>query len=641
MRDSNGLSKDQLTRSRVNRNWERKIKLVKKATDQLEDPLFLLNQLKSLMQQNESFGLDILKAEPALKELQSFFLLSKHVVPNQDCANEIEEFPPKGLLITALKEAKEQSQSFQEELKQITAIMEQKQQSLDEAKVYNLVASFFQKVVKSCSDRAISGILNQDKANQIQGYRGVEIKGEQLRISFPQIPDSIHINQKGKNAEIHDEEMIVLEPQGNEVIITLLSVAGRLAELKLSRKMTDQGMRDLPPSNSWDIESIYKLLLGEDVTVKDANLDEGTSNAAANEADVKLSTDETRIVQGYKVFNRNADVLNEIFQEYSNIAENFRVAHSDSQSFYMNSLAEVYKKIMKSKREIVEPDDIKNMKKMVGDMEHVGLQVTWLKEMLEIQERKRELQEKIESFEAKKTEAKQELVQLDMLEKKKRPFWGGDSMSCGFYSAMRYLDSFPLQIQKYVVKIIDVLPDGHCGFRSIAGLLGFGSDGWLKVRQDLIEELCNYRSYYVNFYGSNEVFDELLDTLSCFKVAAPYKNWMTLPEMGHLIASRYDVVLVHISAKQCMTYLPLRSTPPSPSEHRIIVIGFVNDNHFVQVLMDSTSPIPPIACNWYKFRHDNALGWETPYQARIKVFMSLILKDSDVATQEVIDLDEP
>ncbi|XP_052177632.1 uncharacterized protein LOC127791693 [Diospyros lotus] len=138
-----------------------------------------------------------------------------------------------------------------------------------------------------------------------------------------------------------------------------------------------------------------------------------------------------------------------------------------------------------------------------------------------------------------------------------------------------YDDCFPPQIQPFLHNIVNVESDGHCGFRAIAGLL---------------------------------------------------------------VASKYNVVLVHLSRIQCLTYLPLRSIPPPAVQHRMITIGFVNDCHFVQVFLKPRSPIPPVALNWYRFRCDNARDWETPYISRIQAFLSLV--GQDVATQEVFDLSD-
>ena len=42
---------------------------------------------------------------------------------------------------------------------------------------------------------------------------------------------------------------------------------------------------------------------------------------------------------------------------------------------------------------------------------------------------------------------------------------------------LKYIKCFPHQIRKHIVNIVDVKADGHCGYRSIAGLLGMGEDG--------------------------------------------------------------------------------------------------------------------------------------------------------------------
>ena len=61
-------------------------------------------------------------------------------------------------------------------------------------------------------------------------------------------------------------------------------------------------------------------------------------------------------------------------------------------------------------------------------------------------------------------------------------------------------------------------------------------------------------------------------------------KWMNIINMGYVIASWYNVILVSLSLQQSMTFFPLRSQPPRDSSvHRIICIGHVYGNHFVQV----------------------------------------------------------
>ena len=59
---------------------------------------------------------------------------------------------------------------------------------------------------------------------------------------------------------------------------------------------------------------------------------------------------------------------------------------------------------------------------------------------------------------------------------------------------------------------------------------------------------------------------------------------MTMPNMGHIVASKYNVMFVHVSMQQCSMFLPLLSTSFSILEQKIISIGFVNNNHFVEVI---------------------------------------------------------
>ncbi|KAL5169636.1 Protein FAR1-RELATED SEQUENCE 5 [Glycine soja] len=105
------------------------------------------------------------------------------------------------------------------------------------------------------------------------------------------------------------------------------------------------------------------------------------------------------------------------------------------------------------------------------------------------------------------------------------------------------LDQFAPFIHDFIHNVVDVKTDNNCGYRSIAGLLGIEEDSWPLVSVD---------------------------------------KWMNITEMGYVIASRYNVILVSLSQKQSMTFFPLRSQPPDSSVHRMICVGHVFGNHFVQ-----------------------------------------------------------
>jgi len=61
-------------------------------------------------------------------------------------------------------------------------------------------------------------------------------------------------------------------------------------------------------------------------------------------------------------------------------------------------------------------------------------------------------------------------------------------------------------------------------------------------------------------------------------------KWMNITDMGYVIASRYNVILVFLSLQQSMMFFPLRSQPPTDSfMHHLICISHVYDNPFFQV----------------------------------------------------------
>ncbi|KAL5187727.1 60S ribosomal protein L44 [Glycine soja] len=73
-------------------------------------------------------------------------------------------------------------------------------------------------------------------------------------------------------------------------------------------------------------------------------------------------------------------------------------------------------------------------------------------------------------------------------------------------------------------------------------------------------------------------------------------KWMDITDMGHVIASRYNVIVVSLSKQQSMTFFPLRSQPLTNSSlHRIICIGHVG------VSFQASTPVPirvPNGCDF-------------------------------------------
>ncbi|KAL5146567.1 putative protein FAR1-RELATED SEQUENCE 10 [Glycine soja] len=188
------------------------------------------------------------------------------------------------------------------------------------------------------------------------------------------------------------------------------------------------------------------------------------------------------------------------------------------------------------------------------------------------------------------------------------------------------LDQFAPFIQGFIRDVVDVKADGNCGYRSIATLLGIGEDSWLLVHNELIKELGRWSHEYMNLFGGTERFEQLkLSLLVDGFSKVSVDKWMDITEMGYVIASRYNVILVSLSRQQSMTFFPLRSQPPPDSSgHRMICVGHVFGNHFVQVYLKDHCPLPPLALLWSNNCYSQAKHWTIPYISRMQQYTSLM-----------------
>ncbi|KAL8482904.1 hypothetical protein ACS0TY_025808 [Phlomoides rotata] len=129
-------------------------------------------------------------------------------------------------------------------------------------------------------------------------------------------------------------------------------------------------------------------------------------------------------------------------------------------------------------------------------------------------------------------------------------------------ASANFITQMPVEYQPYVVDTKNVMADGHCGFRAVAGLMGFGEDNWVQVRQDLMNELSRNLKLYAGVFLQEEKVGEVLESLNCFMESARYIHWFTLPYMGFLVSSAYNVAFITLSNDISLTFLPLHSAPP-------------------------------------------------------------------------------
>ncbi|XP_058751982.1 uncharacterized protein LOC131625104 [Vicia villosa] len=133
-------------------------------------------------------------------------------------------------------------------------------------------------------------------------------------------------------------------------------------------------------------------------------------------------------------------------------------------------------------------------------------------------------------------------------------------------------------IRPFIDDIVDVRVDGNCGFRAIASLHGYGTDGWSMVRRDLDKEIIVPRS---------KLYEELF-----VKRISPVRSSLVI-------------------GNPSLSYFPMTSAySPNAS---IYCIGFVNGNHWVQVNMNEGFPLPCVTTDWKKYRTKDATSWMEIY----------------------------
>ncbi|XP_012573046.1 uncharacterized protein [Cicer arietinum] len=132
-------------------------------------------------------------------------------------------------------------------------------------------------------------------------------------------------------------------------------------------------------------------------------------------------------------------------------------------------------------------------------------------------------------------------------------------------------------------KIIDVVANGNYGFHAIAALLGWIEESWPLVQSQLDKEIRLHQDLYSNvFYDSVQ---SVCNSLKISGLGAQGKNkWASLPNLGYVIATLYNVILVSLPRNLNMTFFPLnKASSKESSVHSLLAIGFVNENHWVQI----------------------------------------------------------
>ncbi|XP_052736682.1 uncharacterized protein LOC128197877 [Vigna angularis] len=75
------------------------------------------------------------------------------------------------------------------------------------------------------------------------------------------------------------------------------------------------------------------------------------------------------------------------------------------------------------------------------------------------------------------------------------------------------IDQFHSITHPFIMDVVDVVADCHCGYRCIAASLGLGEDSWSVIRNDLYKELSQWRNEYASLVGGYDRLEEWRNSL--------------------------------------------------------------------------------------------------------------------------------
>jgi len=167
-------------------------------------------------------------------------------------------------------------------------------------------------------------------------------------------------------------------------------------------------------------------------------------------------------------------------------------------------------------------------------------------------------------------------------------------------------DQIPIWMHDFIKKVRDVPGDGYCGFRAVAVLRNLIVDNHQLIRYNLYKGLVGVENArYLRMINDDRRYKEVSDALSYGDIGnAPRDKWMTMSDMGFLLAQKFNQTVVVLSIGKSETYFPLCGPPPSID--LLMCLAYVNDNHFMALDLKDDCPIPPTSALWRRYHREDA-----------------------------------
>ncbi|PNX98886.1 phosphomannose isomerase [Trifolium pratense] len=204
------------------------------------------------------------------------------------------------------------------------------------------------------------------------------------------------------------------------------------------------------------------------------------------------------------------------------------------------------------------------------------------------------------------------------------------SVTASGTSNINQINHIPDFMHSYVESITDVKSDGNCGYRVIALDHSNNEDDYHFIKKSMLDELQLHKHSYLKMYGSGKRFAYITDALlppkrkSRRHGVALIEKWLTLPDMGHIVATILGKVVVKLSKQGTSeTFFPLRGVPSSDPSSLIICLGAI-PGHYVYVKLKDGCPVPPTSIQWKQHCSAEAIVWESYFVDRQAKFTRLM-----------------
>jgi len=161
----------------------------------------------------------------------------------------------------------------------------------------------------------------------------------------------------------------------------------------------------------------------------------------------------------------------------------------------------------------------------------------------------------------------------------------------------KYLLQMPKHMRPYIIAKYDMPSDGNCGYWVVVKHFKLHNQRLENpckfVREAMVDNLMLHSDMYKKMWDECG-FEEIKNRIQCTHDIG-FSEWMQMSESGFLIAETFGTVVVLISNHMYCTFVSTTVRVNLLTQNRMVVIGNVDNSHFVGVKLSPVSPLPPTA----------------------------------------------